>query len=100
MFPLDQLSARLLGWRRSWDPPAILLELPAGNNQSHSYSRSYSHSTFGLKGPQLLSTAQREDQGENGRIYYQSEAVLGDKGVLRKKESSDCYWREQFGVKC
>lgn len=37
---LHQLSARLLGWRRSWDPPAILLELPAGNNQSHCYSRS------------------------------------------------------------
>lgn len=29
---LHQLSARLLGWRRSCDPPAIVLELPAGNN--------------------------------------------------------------------
>lgn len=31
---LHQLSARLLGCRRSWDPPAIVLELPAGNNQA------------------------------------------------------------------
>lgn len=35
---LHQLSARLLGWRRSCDPPAIELELPAGNNQSHCYA--------------------------------------------------------------
>lgn len=40
---LHQLSARLLGWRRSCDPPAIVLELPAGNNQSHCYSRSHAH---------------------------------------------------------
>lgn len=40
---LHQLSARLLGWRRSCDPPAIVLELPAGNNQSHCYSRSRPH---------------------------------------------------------
>lgn len=40
---LHQLSARLLGWRRSCDPPAIVLELPAGNNQSHCYSRSCPH---------------------------------------------------------
>ena len=40
---LHQLSARLLGWRRSCDPPAIVLELPAGNNQSHCYSRSRLH---------------------------------------------------------
>lgn len=40
---LHQLSARLLGWRRSCDPPAIELELPAGNNQSHCYSRSRPH---------------------------------------------------------
>lgn len=85
MFPLDQLRARLLGWRRSWDPPAILLELPAGNNQSQSYSRSYPRSTFGLKGPQLLAKAQREDQGESGRVNYQSEAVLRDKESPRKE---------------
>lgn len=46
---LHQLSARLLGWRRSCDPPAIVLELPAGNNQSQCYSRSCPHQTNGWR---------------------------------------------------
>lgn len=55
---LHQLSARLLGWRRSCDPPAIVLELPAGNNQSHCYSRSRPHQLYSWPEDQkLLATA-------------------------------------------
>lgn len=57
---LHQLSARLLGWRRSCDPPAIVLELPAGNNQSHYYSRSRPHQLNSWPEDQkLLTTASK-----------------------------------------
>lgn len=63
---LHQLSARLLGWRRSCDPPAIVLELPAGNNQSHCYSRSCPHQfNSWTEDPNYALNALREVQSRN-----------------------------------
>lgn len=62
---LHQLSARLLGWRRSCDPPAIVLELPAGDNHSHCYSRSCPHQFNSWKDRNYALNAPRELQSKN-----------------------------------
>lgn len=78
---LHQLSARLLGWRRSWDPPAIELELPAGNNQSHCYSRSWSLPAQELawKLPNMASRggSQRESEEKANKLEA---AIMDRKG--------------------
>lgn len=83
---LHQLSARLLGWRRSCDPPAIVLELPAGNNQSHCYSRSCPHQLNSwLEDQRLLTTAFK---GGSEKEFEEEASKLENIDRAKKRVSS------------
>ena len=72
-----------MGWRRSCDPPAIVLELPAGNNQSHCYSRSRPHplNNSWPEDQKLLTTA---SEGGPEREFKEKASKL--ETVIREKK--------------
>lgn len=87
---LHQLSARLLGWRRSCDPPAIVLELPAGNNHIVIAGAVLTSSTGDLRTNITDCSLQERFRA---RIWTEN---YGVETVIREREENGHFYENQF----